>query len=137
MRQFAATCEAVAATTGKLEKMLLVGNYLRSLPIDDASRAVLFLTGRAFPKFTEHVTQVGGNLIWQALRLVSGVDVEEMSAAYRRHGDLGGATEEILTGNPGVGGLTLAEAGTTFRELATRRGSAQKLDLLVQVLRKA
>ncbi|HEV2378654.1 MAG TPA: hypothetical protein VG206_02525 [Terriglobia bacterium] len=134
MRQFAAICEAVGATTKKLEKMRLVGDYLRSLPPEDASRAILFLTGRPFPRFAEHVTQVGGRLIWQALGLVSGASADDMTAAYRRHGDLGGAAQELLSGNAAVDNYTLAEAAAAFRELVTRRGPAQKLDLLVQIL---
>ena len=136
MRQFAAICEAVAATTKKLEKMELVGDYLRSLTIEDASRAVLYLTGRPFPRFAEHVTQVGGSLIWQALSLVSGADAKETAAVYRRHGDLGGAAQELLVRNAATGSLTLAEAEAAFRELATRRGPAQKLDLLVRILHR-
>lgn len=136
MRQFAAICEAVGATTKKLEKMRLVGDYLRSLPPEDSSRAVLFLTGRPFPRFAEHVTQVGGRLIWQALSLVSGASADDMTAAYRRHGDLGGAAQELLSGNTAVDNYTLAEAAAAFRELVTRRGPAQKLGLLVQILRR-
>lgn len=136
MRQFADLCDAVAATTKKIEKMKLVGDYLRSLPVEDAARAALFLTGRPFPRFTEHTTQVGGNLIWQALSLVSGANSEAMAAAYRRHGDLGGAAQDVLAGRSGSDTFTLADAETAFRELMTRRGPAQKIDLLVQVLRK-
>ena len=136
MRQFAAICEAAAATTKKLEKMRVVGEYLRSLPLEDASRAVLFLTGRPFPRFAEHVTQVGGSLIWQALALVSVASAEEMAASYRRHGDLGGATQELLAANSSIGSLTLAETESAFHGLSTLRGQAQKLELLVQVLRK-
>ena len=134
MRRFAETCEAVAATTKKIEKMRLVADYLRALPPDDAARAVLFFTGRAFPKFSEHVTQVGGTLIWRALSLASGVSAPEMEAAYRRYGDLGGTAQELLAGKTVGQGLTLAEAEAAFGELAVRRGTAQKLDLLHQIL---
>ena len=50
MRRFAETCEAVAATTQKSEKVSLVGTYLRSLPLDAAAGAAVFLAGRAFPR---------------------------------------------------------------------------------------
>ncbi|HEY6291811.1 MAG TPA: ATP-dependent DNA ligase [Terriglobia bacterium] len=134
MRRFAEACEAIAATTKKTEKMRLVGDYLRALPSEDAPRAVLFFTGRAFPKLSEHVTQVGGSLIWKALNLVSGASAAEMEAAYRRYGDLGGAAQELLAGKTEGQGLTLAEAEAAFREIAARRGTAQKLDLLCQIL---
>jgi ATP-dependent DNA ligase len=134
MRGFAETCEAVAATTKKLEKMRRVGEYLRALPLDDASRAALFFTGRAFPKFSEQVTQVGGNLIWKALGLVSGATASEMEAVYRRYGDLGGAAQELLAGKTEERSMTLAEAERAMQDFALRRGPAQKLELLCQIL---
>jgi len=136
MRQFAVLCEAVAATPKKLEKMKLVGDYLLSLPLEDAARAALFFTGRPFPKFAEHVTQVGGSLIWQALSVVSGANAQEMAAAYRRYGDLGGAAQELFAAESTATDLTLAEVEAAFRELVTRRGPAQKLDLLTRILRQ-
>jgi DNA ligase-1 len=136
MRQFAETCEAAAATPKKNEKTRLVGEYLRSLPVGDAARAALFLTGRAFPKFAEDVTQVGGRLIWQALSAVSGASASEMQAAYRRYGDLGGASEELLAGKTEGRSATLAEVEGAFREFASCRGLGPKLDMLTQVLRR-
>jgi len=135
MRRFAETCEAVAAIRKKTEKMRLVGEYLRSLLVEDAARAALFLTGRAFPKFAEDVTQVGGRLIWQALGLVSGASASEMQSAYRRHGDLGGLAEELLAGKTESHSLTLAEVEGAFREFAGGRGLGPRLDMLTQVLR--
>lgn len=122
MHQFAETCEAVAATRKRNDKLLIVGDYLRSLSPEDAGRAALFFTGRAFPKFAEDVTQVGGRLIWEALSAVTGASPADMSAAYRRHGDLGGAAQELLAGKTENRSLTLAEAEAAFREFATRRG---------------
>jgi DNA ligase 1 len=136
MRKFAETCEAVAATRKKNDKMRLVGDYLRSLPLEDAARAALFFTGRAFPKFSEDVTQVGGRLIWEALSAVTGANASDMEAAYRGYGDLGGAAQELLAGKTEDRSLTLVEAEEAFREFATRRGPAAKLDVLTQVLRR-
>lgn len=136
MLRFAETCESIAATSRKLEKTRLVATYLLSLDIDDAARAALFLTGRAFPRFAEDVTQVGGSLIWQALSAVSGASAGEMEAAYRRYGDLGGATGELLVGKTESRPLSLAEAQSALHDLAARRGPGQKLELLTSVLRR-
>lgn len=136
MLRFAQTCESIAATSRKLEKTRLVANYLLSLDVDNAARAALFFTGRAFPRFAEEVTKVGGSLIWRALAAVSGASTGEMEAAYRRYGDLGGAAGELLTGKTENRPSTLAEAQITLRDLAARRGSSQKLELLIGVLRR-
>jgi len=53
MRRFVETCEAVAATTRKTEKIRIVSEYLKALSLDDAARAWVFLTGRAFPRREE------------------------------------------------------------------------------------
>jgi DNA ligase 1 len=134
MIQFAQTCERVAATSKKLQKTRIVADYLLCLDMEDAARAALFFTGRAFPRSAEDVTQVGGSLIWQALAAVSGASAAEMEAAYRRHGDLGGAAGELLAGRTEGCSLTLAGAQDAFHELSARRGSAQKLELLTRVL---
>lgn len=136
MLRFAQTCESIAATSRKLEKTRLVATYLLSLPLDDAARAALFFTGRAFARFAEDVTQVGGRLIWQALAAVSGASAGEIEAAYRRYGDLGGAAGELLAGKTENRPLTLTEAQSTLRDLAARRGPGQKLELLTEVLRR-
>ncbi len=136
MLRFAQTCERIAATSKKLQKTRLVADYLLSLDIEDAARAALFFTGRAFPRFAEDVTQVGGSLIWQALAAVSSASAGEMEAGYRRYGDLGGAAGELLAGKTENRSLSLAEAQNTLRELAARRGPGQKLELLTQILRR-
>src|SRR2546422_2034893 len=74
MRRFAETCEAVAATTKKNEKVRLVSAYLSSLPLTDAARAAVFFTGQAFPRCEEKVLAVGGSLIWQAVGRLAELD---------------------------------------------------------------
>src|SRR5437879_4192951 len=61
MRRFAETCEAVAATTKKNEKVRLVSAYLSSLPLTDAARAAVFFTGQAFPRCEEKVLAVAAH----------------------------------------------------------------------------
>jgi hypothetical protein len=55
MLYFAETCDAVAATSKKLQKTALVASYLKSLlqtmPLNEAVTAAVFLSGRPFPAF--------------------------------------------------------------------------------------
>ena len=52
MYAFSQLCEAIAATTKKLEKIQLVADYFRSLhgDLDNASLGALYLCGRVFPR---------------------------------------------------------------------------------------
>ena len=97
MLAFAQLADAVAATTKKTEKVRLVAEYLRKQPVDEAAQAAVFLSGRAFPMWEERTLQVGGTSLWRALAEVSGKPEVSLTAAYRRHGDLGAAAQELLS----------------------------------------
>jgi DNA ligase-1 len=140
MLRFADVCDAVAATTSKNHKVRLVGEYFCSLPLDDAARAALYFTATVFPRSEERVLGLGGSIVWQAVSRLVEVDGRELEATYRKHGDLGDMTLEVLsrTGHPSPStGLTLTEVETAFEQLAERRGGAQKQALLEDLLRRA
>jgi len=52
--------ERVAASPGRLEKRRLVAQYLRGLSPEDLTRAVTYLSGRAFPASDPRVLNVRG-----------------------------------------------------------------------------
>jgi DNA ligase 1 len=140
MMRFAEVCDAVAGTTRKNEKVSLVSEYLRSLSVDDAARAALFLTARAFPRSEERVLAVGGSIVWRALSRLVNVEGRKLEATYRKHGDLGDMAEEVLgrAGHPApVASLTLRQVEIAFQQLAARRGPAPKQALLEDLLRRA
>jgi DNA ligase-1 len=96
MREFAQTCEAIAATTKKLEKIRIVAEYLKSRPIEEASVSAVFLSGKPFPAWEEKTLQVGGRLLWQVIGELSGKSEADLSLAYRRWGDVGAVAGEVL-----------------------------------------
>src|SRR6202023_3855850 len=96
----------MAATTKKLGKIAIVADYLKSSPPGEASVAPVFLSGRPFPLWEETTLQVGGRLLWQVVEQLSGKGGQELTAAYRKHGDLGAAAAEVLfQGRVGTGAL--------------------------------
>jgi DNA ligase-1 len=52
--------DRVAASPGRLEKRRLVAEYLRGLSPEDLTRAVTYLSGRAFPAADPRVLNVRG-----------------------------------------------------------------------------
>ena len=96
MRKFAEACERIASTTKKLEKAAIVADYLKSSPPEEASVAAVFLSGRPFPAWEETTLQVGGRLLWKVVEELSGKNDRELTAAYRKHGDLGSAAADLL-----------------------------------------
>ena len=57
MKRFAHTCDAIAATTKKLEKTALVATYLKAAPLDEAVIAAIFLSGRPFAAWLRILTR--------------------------------------------------------------------------------
>jgi len=159
MRRLAETCEAIAATTRKLQKIAIVADYLKAQSVDEAAVAAVFLSGRPFPAWEETTLQVGSRLLWQVVREVSGSSDEQMSAAYRKVGDLGAVAGEVLdAGSPevksapgfGRGGqasvaaprrdvqdLSVVEVQACFRQIAEAHGPAAKAARVRELLERA
>lgn len=137
MRRFVETCEAVAATTKKTEKVRLVSEYLKSLSPDDAARAAVFLTGRAFPRREEKVLGIGGSNLANLVTSLAGKSTKDLWQVYREHGDLGDAAQKLLYQSKIGGELKLGEVAAAFRELPELRNQTQKLALLGGLFQKA
>jgi DNA ligase-1 len=136
MRRLAETCEAIAATTKKLQKTAIVADYLKSRSTDEAALSAVFLSGRAFPAWEETTVQVGGALLWRVVADLSGKDEAALTASYRKHGDLGAVAGELLP-ERSEQGLGVLEVGKIFREIAAARGPAAKTALVRDLLVRA
>src|SRR6185312_9110753 len=138
MHSLSKLAEAVAATTKKTEKVRLVADYFRSRPEGEAAQAAIFLSGRAFAKWEERTLNVGGSLLWRALSEISRKPDVALTAAYRRHGDLGSAAEELLQEHsPKQSKLALAGVAANFDEIAKSPRAEHKLRLFEDLLRNA
>jgi DNA ligase 1 len=136
MLHFAQTCDAIAATTKKLEKTALLAAYLRELPVGEAAIAAIFFSGSPFPAYEEATLQVGGALLWRVISELSGKSEHELTEIYRRHGDAGSVAAEALPSKP-PSGLSLSEVKRAFSEIAAARGPAAKASLLRELLERA
>jgi DNA ligase 1 len=136
MQQLATACEAIAATTKKLLKTGIVADYLKSRTTNEAAVSALFLSGRAFPASEETTLQVGGRSLWQIVAGLSGKDEAALTAAYRRHGDLGAVAGEVLPERAGQG-LGVLEVEATFRQIAAARGPAAKSTIVRDLISRA
>ncbi|HEX9111298.1 MAG TPA: ATP-dependent DNA ligase, partial [Terriglobales bacterium] len=120
MLRFARTCDAIAATSKKLEKTALVADYLRALPSNEAAIAAIFLSGRRFAAHDEATLQVGGALLWRVIGDLSGRPDHELTEIYRKHGDAGAVAAEALPERTEAV-LSLIEVQQVFSEIAAAR----------------
>src|SRR6202162_1761315 len=130
MRRFVQTCEAVAATTKKTVKVALVSELLKSLPLEDAASAAIFLTGRPFPHRDERVLGVGGSQLAKIVTAIATADPSDLGKSYRAHGDLGDMAEHLLLKRPSTADVSLQQVAKTFSQLPDLRTAAQKMALI-------
>jgi DNA ligase 1 len=115
MYLLAPACEAIAATTKKLEKI------------------------RPFPQYEESTLQVGGSALWRAIQELSGKREAALVASYRKHGDLGSVAQDVLSQpeDKSEDTLNVLDVMAAFREIAATRGAGAKYWLVKQLLAKA
>ncbi|HYX29640.1 MAG TPA: ATP-dependent DNA ligase [Pyrinomonadaceae bacterium] len=139
LESFAGTAEAVAATTKKLEKARLLGEYFEQLHDEDLARAARFFAGQQFAQSDARTTNVGGSILSEAMCLATGVAPETLGPRYARWGDAGDVAFEIFVEAKANNqpGLALADAETLLSKLSSTRGKKAKTELLAKVFTKA
>jgi len=139
LQSFAECAESVAATTKKLEKAAILGNYFESLSNADLTRAARYFAGHQFASTDARTTNVGGSIISAALSEATGFDPEDLYPRYVRLGDPGDLAAEIIKEAKHVSQptITLAETESLITRLSETRGIINKTALLTTVLRHA
>ena len=139
LHDFAVTAEAVAATTKKLEKAAILGNYLKSLSDADLSRAARYFAGHQFAQSDSRTTNVGGSIISSALSEATGFSAEDLYSRYVRLGDPGDLAAEIIkeAARNIQPTITLVETESLITRLSDTRGTRNKTALLTVFLAKA
>ncbi len=141
LMQFAELCEQLTAASGKLEKRALIAQYIRSLDIEDAATAVLYLAGLPFTETDVRRLNVGGALLSRVLAELTAAGQAAMHAAYLRHGDLGGAAVDLLNEKPATRSvpptLTLSDVRSAFAEIAAASKPAVKQRLVFGLFQRA
>jgi len=135
MQPFAQTCDRIAATTKKGEKTAIVADYLKSRTLDEAASSAVFLSGRPFPVWEETTLQVGGSLLWHTVAELAGKNEKDLTAAYRKLGDLGAVAGELLPERKSK--LSILDVEKSFREIAASRGPTSKGKLVHDLLARA
>jgi DNA ligase-1 len=122
---WAATAEAIGATTKRREKGAVLARYLAGL--DDASLAVAarFFGGTIFPRHDARTMQVGPSLLTAALVAVAGADPATLGDRWVAHGDAGDLAAELLAGRSDLG-LSLVEIATRLAQIGAASSMAQR-----------
>jgi DNA ligase 1 len=126
----AACARRIAETNSRNEKVAHAAAWLAALDDADLQRAVLYLSGRAFPASSARKLTAGHATMRAALAEATGWDVETIRECYREVGDTGEAFSLLLRGHTAGAPLPLARAAGLFDALAAARATAAKVELL-------
>jgi DNA ligase-1 len=136
MLRLARLCESIAATSKKTEKVALVADYLRTVPVEEAALGALYLCGRVFPRREERVLSIGFSILLRAVAGIAKKNPTELAPVLRHHGDLGAGAEEILSNRPVNSSVNLAQIAEVYASLAQLRRAAAKAGLLEHTLQR-
>ncbi len=135
--------EEMAGTSSRLKKRAAIAQAIvavhESAPAStDASLFAQYFAGTPFAESDPRKLNAGGALLTRAVLEVSGATQADLTAAYRRHGDLGAAAFDLLAAQPEKPPtLTLAELAEAFAAIAVARTTAIRATLIQSLLRRA
>jgi DNA ligase-1 len=138
--------EELAGEAGKLKKQAAIARAISSVHAaapesDDAGLFALYLAGTPFAEADARKLNAGGALLSKALLSVSGASDAALTAAYRRHGDMGAAAFDLLMASPESAEkkaeLTLVDVADAFAGTAVAKTTAIRAGLVEGMLRRA
>ena len=134
----AVAADAIAATSSKRAKVRLLADHLVGLDPPHLLLATRYFAGRVFAPGDPRNLNVGGAALSKVLRAVAGVDDAGLSAAYRRHGDAGDTTADVLAARPEARypGVDLLAVDEAFAAIATAPGPKGREAALADLLRR-
>jgi DNA ligase-1 len=142
----ATLAERLSREGSRLKKRAAIAEAIVSLHAaapesTDAGRFALYLAGQPFAENDARKLNAGGALLSRAVLAVAGVDHTQLTAAYRRHGDLGAAAHDLLVAPqgkaPSTATLTLDEVADAFAAMAVARTTAARSSLVEGLLTRA
>jgi DNA ligase-1 len=145
-RAVAELAEELAGEAGRLKKRAAIAGAISAVHAaapesEDAGLFALYLAGIPFAEADARKLNAGGALLSKALLAVSGATDVALTAAYRRHGDMGAAAFDLLVASPAaasrVAELTLANVADAFAGMAVAKTTAIRAGLVEGMLRRA
>jgi DNA ligase-1 len=137
--------ERLSGEPGKLKKCAAIAEAILRVHQDapeteDAGLFALYLAGTPFAEADSRKLNAGGALLSKALLAVSGASDVALTAAYRRHGDMGAAAFDLLMDSPAAARspeLTLDDVAEAFAGMAVAKTTAIRAGLVEGLLRRA
>jgi DNA ligase 1 len=138
--------EELAGEAGRLKKRAAISTAISAVHAaapesEDAGLFALYLAGTPFAEADTRKLNAGGALLSKALLAVSGANDVLLTAAYRRHGDMGAAAFDLLVASADIAGkkaeLMLIDVADAFAGMAVAKTTAIRAALVEGLLRRS
>lgn len=130
--------DQLAGEASRLKKRDSIAAAIAAAPTpEEAGLFAQYLAGMPFSEADPRKLNAGGALLTRAVLKATGAADAALTAAYRRHGDLGTAAFDLAAGRPEGGTLSLVEICEAFTQMATARTTAQRAATLDDLLARA
>ncbi len=123
--ELASVYNKLSQTTKRLEKTGIIAEFLKSLPEEDLDATILLLQGRVFARWDKRTLGVSSKLAVKAVAKTAGVNEGQIQTLWRKKGDLGLVTEEILKQHQQA---TLFSQELTIKEVFTKLQSLESIE---------
>ncbi len=136
---FVDLCKSIRETPSKNKKVDLISRYFSYLYEDSLQIAVLFLSGKVFPRGSPYNLNIGFRTILQSLLEISNINDSDIRKIHLEHGDMGSIAEHAISKKQVVslfnqlesdGGeqLTLNDVFAQFKKIANLIGPHSNYD---------
>ena len=88
--------EKLESTSKRLEKTVLLSEFLKNCPKKDIDKIMLLVQGLVFPKSDERKIGIASKLIVKALNIATGISSDDVEKMWKKTGDLGLTAEELV-----------------------------------------
>lgn len=136
--------EKLETTSAKLGKTAIIADVLKKAPADLLQKTVSLFYGRVFPQWSIEQVGVADKLMIKAIAKAVGVKHEEVTAVYRKTGDLGFTAEQLIAKKRqrrlAVKMLDVDHVFSTIQKIAHQAGKGSqesKMNLIIGLLAAA
>ena len=134
MEAFARTGEAIRASSSKLEKTRLLGDYFGVLDDSELAIAAIFFSARPFAERDQRKLNLGYSVIRTAVCSLAAVNEEALGESYLRHSDVGDVIAEVLAEHTHPRPTTITDVRDAFAQIQSERTARKKAALLEALL---
>jgi len=136
--EFSRCCEEIEGISGRLDMIDVISRVLPGLSPDELPVFVRFVMGRIFPDWSPQKLGIGPNLLYEAVRQVSGVKQGVVIDRINKNGDVGRAVEELLSKKSQISlshqDLDIVEVYSKLISIAARGGAASQKEKMRTVM---